>query len=118
MQETSQRIEKELNELKEKHDALQKEHDRLARDNKGLRKENIHLNQVAAQPLEFERQNQLLLTESTRVKQENELLEASNAEYRESTAQKWFLAGAAVLLIGILAGLLLPTIRKKRASAW
>ncbi len=108
----------QLNALKNKHAALDKEHKRLVKDSKALRKENIHLNQLAQQPLRLEKENQSLKAESVRIKQENERLRSENAGHRESTAQTWFMYGAAVLLLGILAGLLLPKIRSRRSSAW
>jgi len=114
----NKQLKQQLNTLKNKHAALDKEHKRFVKENKSLRKENIHLNQLAQQPLRLEKENHFLKAESMRIKQENEQLSTENAEYRESTAQKWFMYGAAVLLLGILAGLLLPKMRGRRSSAW
>lgn len=114
----NKRLSEELANLKKEHAALNKEHQRFVQDNKALRKENVHLNQLASRPRELEQENQFLKAESVKIKQENDRLKSENDEYRESTAQKWFMSGSAVLLFGVLLGLWLPKMRKRKSSAW
>nr|MBO2513336.1 TIGR04211 family SH3 domain-containing protein [Gammaproteobacteria bacterium] len=41
-----------------------------------------------------------------------------NTELQSDSRQDWFLAGAGVLLAGILIGLIAPSLRRKRRSSW
>jgi SH3 domain protein len=45
------------------------------------------------------------------VQQENESL-------KDRTARDWFMVGAAVVLLGILVGLIIPRIRWRKKSSW
>jgi SH3 domain protein len=37
---------------------------------------------------------------------------------RDNTHKQWFLSGAAVVLLGILIGLTIPKLRRRRSSDW
>jgi len=45
-------------------------------------------------------------------------LEVENAALRNSAMREWFVVGAGVLLGGIVLGLVMPSLRRKRRSAW
>ena len=45
------------------------------------------------------------------VQQENESL-------KDRTARDWFMVGAAVVLLGIIIGLIIPKIRFRKKSSW
>jgi len=45
-------------------------------------------------------------------------LTADNARLAARNNQNWFVVGAAVLLAGIVIGLVAPTLRRKRRSDW
>jgi SH3 domain protein len=47
-----------------------------------------------------------------------EKLTADNARLAARNSQNWFIVGAAVLLAGIVIGLVAPTLRRKRRSDW
>jgi SH3 domain protein len=47
-----------------------------------------------------------------------EQLTADNARLAARNNQNWFVVGAAVLLVGIVIGLVAPTLRRKRRSDW
>lgn len=49
---------------------------------------------------------------------EVEQLSVENARLAARTNQNWFIVGAAVLLAGIVIGLVAPTLRRKRRSDW
>jgi SH3 domain protein len=49
---------------------------------------------------------------------EVEELTASNAQLASRSTQNWFVVGAAVLLGGIVIGLVAPSLRRKRRSDW
>jgi SH3 domain protein len=45
-------------------------------------------------------------------------LQQENAGLKDRTARDWFMVGAGVVLLGILAGLFIPRIRWRRKSSW
>jgi SH3 domain protein len=47
-----------------------------------------------------------------------ERLTVENARLARRNDQNWFIVGAAVLLAGIVIGLVAPTLRRKRRSDW
>jgi SH3 domain protein len=49
---------------------------------------------------------------------EVERLTVENARLARRNDQNWFIVGAAVLLVGIVIGLVAPTLRRKRRSDW
>ena len=50
--------------------------------------------------------------------QQLELLVIENRSLRNSASREWFVVGAGVLLGGIVIGLILPSLRRKRRSEW
>jgi SH3 domain protein len=45
-------------------------------------------------------------------------LEQENRQLASQTTRYWFISGAAVLLVGILLGLWLPSLRRRRRSGY
>lgn len=97
-------MEKQLHELKGKHERLSTESDKLK--------------EVASRPIELESENKRLTSEAVQIKEENQRLSIENNKLRQSSVQKWFMAGSGVLLVGILVGLILPKFRRQRGSNW
>jgi len=87
-------------------------------DNATLLKENSQLKDVASRPIELESENRRLTAEISRIKQENNTFADENSKLRQSSVQKWFMAGSGVLIAGIIFGLILPRLRRNRASGW
>jgi len=73
---------------------------------------------AAANVVEIRDQNTRLQQRLVQRDQEVEQLTADNARLAGRTNQNWFVVGAAVLLAGIVIGLVAPTLRRKRRSDW
>ncbi len=98
--------------------SLKKQLSQLEKENSTFLKENIKLQDLARRPIELERENNRLTVEISRIKQDNIMLADENAGLRQSSVQKWFMAGSGVLIAGIIFGLILPRLRRNRASGW
>jgi SH3 domain protein len=105
-------------ELSKDRDALQKQVADLSGDKKRLEQENAKLKDVASRPLELESSNNRLQADNDKLQEENRHLASENSELRQSTVQKWFMAGSGVLGFGIILGLILPRLRSRRSSGW
>lgn len=73
---------------------------------------------AAANVVEIRDQNTRLQQRLVQRDQEVEQLTADNARLAGRNNQNWFVVGAAVLLAGIVIGLVAPTLRRKRRSDW
>lgn len=99
-------------------DELRQERDRLQEGNQDKDTELADIRRVSARALDLNSQNQEL---QTTLQGMNHRLQAQTSEIQELKDRKnrdWFVAGAAVLIGGILLGLLLPKIRLRRRSSW
>ena len=45
-------------------------------------------------------------------------LQQENEGLKDRTARDWFMVGAAVVLLGIIVGLIIPRIRWRKKSSW
>ncbi len=97
---------------------LQTQLNKLEMENAKLLKENNKLKDIASRPIKLESENRRLSTETSRIKQENKTLSDENSGLRRSSVQKWFMTGSGVLIVGILLGLILPRLKRNRASSW
>ena len=97
-------LEKELGELKQKYQEIAAESDKLK--------------EIASHPIELENENRRLTAEAEQIKELNKQLSSENRLMRQSSVQKWFLAGSCVLVFGILLGLILPRLKRHRTADW
>ena len=74
--------------------------------------------EIASRPLELESENKKLSIESVKINAEIKQRRSENRELKNSSVQKWFMAGSGVLFLGIILGLILPKLRGRRTSGW
>lgn len=67
---------------------------------------------------ELGRQNALLRDRLGDLRQQLEAAESARLQQRSREQRRWFITGAAVLLAGLLLGLLLARLRWRRRSRW
>ena len=97
---------------------IEKSRSALATDKKVLQTELAQIKQAAADTLAIKERNKSL---SKRIEALSADLDAANHRNRalkERTERDWFLAGAGVLLGGMILGLVIPKIRWKRRRGW
>lgn len=81
-------------------------------------KELADLRSASANVVQLREQNASLQQRLVQRDREVEELTAANANLSGRNNQNWFVVGAAVLLAGIVIGLVAPTLRRKRRSDW
>ncbi len=118
LQADNRKLRSQVTELRRKAAELEAERDRLRSENRKLAGELKHLKQVAAKPIELEEQNRILKQQNVSLEKELQLVRQENQVLQNSTQRDWFIAGAGVLLGGILLGLILPRIRWRRRNTW
>ena len=118
LRQRNQELEARLGQATASRDELRQERDGLLRSNQGKDNELADIRRVSANALDLNGQNQEL---QTSVQTMNHRMQAQTSEIQELKDRRnrdWFLAGAAVLIGGILLGLILPKLRVRRRSSW
>jgi SH3 domain protein len=112
------KVQQELTELKKQKTQLDSEHSKLLNDNKATADELAKLEQVAAHPKELESENVDLREKFAKMSDEFNLIKQENQVLKDRSKRNWFLAGALVVIIGMIIGLIIPKLRFRRKDSW
>lgn len=116
--EQNKALKEELANLKNNNTDLEAERNALINQQEKAKSELDRLNQVAAQPLQLDKQNRDLKQQNVSLEKELQLIQQENQVLKDRSQREWFIAGAGVLLGGMLLGLILPKIRWRKKSNW
>ncbi len=115
----------EVASLKTERATLRKERKELSQTRKSLstkssslESELARLSKVAAKPILLDKENRNLQQENVKLEKDLQMLHQENQVLKDQDNREWFIAGAAVLLGGILLGLLIPKIRFSKKASW
>ena len=111
-------LEAELNSIKGENSSYSQSQSELEVNNARLTDELNEIRRTAANAIQTADENRNL--RSTKVNLENQIqeLQTRNATLSARSRQSWFMAGAGTLILGILAGIVLPRLKFKRRSKW
>jgi SH3 domain protein len=104
--------------IRSEQDAAKRQIDTLEREKADLESELAEIRRTAANVLSINEQNKSLMEQLTAAQIRADTLEQENRALAGQTTRYWFMAGALVLLIGILLGIWLPRIRWQRRSRY
>ena len=90
----------------------------LDQENQRLETALAELQQKAANVISIDRENQSLRKELTDTQIVLEAVQQENDELSSRRVMHWFLIGAAVLLVGIIVGLVLPGLRRRKRGGY
>jgi len=107
-----------IDQLQRENRQLVEERDRYLKEADSLAEELARLKDLSANALALESANQQLKSTVTRQQEEVARLQADNERLASRTGRDWFIAGASVLIIGIVLGVVLPRIRWRRRRSW
>ena len=111
-------LKQELASLQDSHRELESERTALVNKTESAEAELERLNQVAAQPILLDNQNRQLKQQNVSLEKELQLLQQENQSLKDRSQREWFIAGAGVLLGGMLLGLIVPKLRWRKKSSW
>lgn len=83
-----------------------------------MRSELDEIRQASASAIELRDQNENLRRRITELSAQLDLVTMENSDLRSRTRQNWFVVGAAVLLGGVVIGLVAPSLRPRKKSSW
>lgn len=106
------------NALEQEKQTLERGFDRLDGEYQKLKDDYAQLQQTSAQAVAIANENKALKAELATANQELDQLRQETEEIRSGAAQKWFMLGGGAILLGILLGLILPSLRRRKKSRW
>lgn len=116
LQEEKRKLQQQLAEVRKARDSVTREHRSASGEVEKLRSELEKLQKVASRPIELAQENRQLREELKKLQQESRLLEADNQRLQDRSQRDWFITGAGVLGGGILLGLVLPMLRRRKKT--
>ncbi|MEO1897555.1 MAG: TIGR04211 family SH3 domain-containing protein [Cycloclasticus sp.] len=109
---------KQLSELSEQKGNLDSEASTLKTDNISLSRELDQLKETSRNAVEILQERNQLQQRVVTIERELESLKRDNDTLVNSDVQDWFLAGAGVLLFGIILGFILPKLGWRKKTSW
>lgn len=106
------------NQLQSEVEKLKSERSGLGRENTDLEKELERIKSISAGALELDEKARTLSERNQELELQLESISAENAQLHDNRQQTYLLYGGGLVFLGILAGLILPSIRGKRSSGW
>jgi SH3 domain protein len=111
-------LKKEISELKRERQKLQNQLAELQSSGSSVQQQLDRVTKLSAGTIQVDDQNRQLKKRLVESDQQMELLEAENIRLGSRSSREWFLVGGAVLMLGLLLGLILPRISWKKKSSW
>lgn len=104
--------------LSKEHKILSQTQSSLSTDKKQLDSELARLNEVAKQPILLDKQNRELQEKNVTLEKDLQRLNQENHSLKDRSQREWFIAGALVLFGGLILGLVIPKLHRRKASSW
>lgn len=110
-------LQSQVNNLEEKNRVLKDKADALDTTSASLTRCSEELSEIqrtAAQALSIERENRNLQQEAAQAREQADYFQQENTLLRDESKRNWFITGASVGLGGVLLGLIMPFILRRR----
>ncbi|HKK04420.1 MAG TPA: TIGR04211 family SH3 domain-containing protein [Gammaproteobacteria bacterium] len=118
LQDENSQLQQSLQEARQTENDLKTQVQKLSDQNDSQAKELSHLKEVSATPLKLDRENKDLKEKNIALQRNLQVATQENQSLKDRAEREWFMAGAGVLLAGILLGLIIPKIRWRRKGGW
>jgi SH3 domain protein len=107
-----------MQELNEKKGSIEKERSTMDDDYRKVSQELAEIKRTASSALAIDSENKDLKSRLVALERNLQTLQQENENLKNRTARDWFMVGAGVVLLGIIAGLIIPRIRWRKKSSW
>jgi len=104
--------------LKEEKVALETNLAALEGESRGVSQELAEIKRTASSALAIDSENKDLKSRLVSLERQLQIVQQENESLKDRTARDWFMVGAAVVLLGIIIGLIIPKIRFRKKSSW
>lgn len=114
----SNKLNGQLGNLKDTNDTLEHKNKALTDKNRSLDQQLASIRKTAANALAIDKENKALKSKVVSLERKVQSLDQENAVLKDRHDRDWFIAGALVLIGGIILGLIIPRMRVRRKSNW
>ncbi|UCC57054.1 MAG: TIGR04211 family SH3 domain-containing protein [Gammaproteobacteria bacterium] len=114
----NRRVATAIQSIKEEKLSLQRDKQSLAGEHRQVSQELSEIKRTASSALAMDSENKELKSRVVTLERNLQTLQQENESLKDRTARDWFMVGAAVVLMGIIVGLIIPRIRWRRKSSW
>ena len=111
-------LKKKHAQAKQKVKEAERERKRLESKSQKLQTKYAKIQDVAKRPAQLAKENEEFREKNTEMEAELVKLRQENDVSGNKTSRDWFLAGAGVLILGMVVGLILPSIRWRKRNTW
>ena len=102
----------------EEKSGLEKNLKELEGQSRGVNQELSEIKRTASSALAIDSENKELKGRMVSLERQLQTVQQENEALKDRTARDWFMVGAAVVLLGIIVGLIIPKIRFRKKSSW
>ncbi len=107
-----------INTLTQEKSELEKNLGTLDGQTRSVSQELAEIKRTASSALALDSENKNLNGSVVSLERQMQTLHQENESLKDRTARDWFMVGAAVVLLGIITGLIIPRIRLRKKSTW
>ena len=111
-------LQEDLNSLRKDKTQLDANYTKLREEHQSATKELTSLNEIASRPKQLATENKDLRLQYEKISDELVLLKQENQVLKDRSKRNWFLAGAGVVILGMLIGLIIPKLRFRKKDSW
>ena len=104
--------------LKEEKGTLESSLSDLEGKSRGVSQELAEIRRTASSALAIDSENKDMKGRIVSLERQLQTVQQENETLKDRTARDWFMVGAAVVLLGIIVGLIIPKIRFRKKSSW
>jgi len=97
---------------------LQTQLSKLDGESRSVSQELTEIKRTASSALAIDTENKDLKSRLVSLERQLQTVQQENEGLKDRTARDWFMVGAAVVLLGIIVGLIIPRIRFRKKSSW
>ncbi len=116
--EAAERLKREISTLRAHEAEIERSNRELQENNSQLSQELASIRRTASRALAIEEENARFREEVAQRKEERDTLLQQNTVLKDQSRRDWFVAGAGVVLGGLLLGLIIPRIPWRRRKRW
>ena len=114
----NRKIETAMTALKDEKAKLSKNLGSLDTESRKVSQELAEIRRTASSALAIDSENKELKGRVVALERQLQTVQQENEGLKDRTARDWFMVGAAVVLLGIIVGLIIPRIRWRKKSSW
>ena len=104
--------------LREEMSTVEKQRQNLDNEHRNVSQELTEIKRTASSALAIDSENKELKSRMVAIERNLQTVQQENENLKDRTARDWFMVGAAVVLLGIIVGLIIPRIRWRKKSSW